>query len=401
MTHRFSKIAALAAAAIGTCVTAIAAPVAIDSEQKANAAVLSAQKALTVPKQDLERFAGYARSIAENALEQLAAATTPVALVNSRSGIVLACATSGDLTARMARTFPRVLKLSWQACAFNDLDGNPHVRNGTAEIILLSDSFTPEKVAGIRFGTRSSDFTDTRHIDDPEQITDELRSVNLRLIGQIPMTRAFPRFGVFVGEFAFEMTGFIQEEFRAEIPGSGQPAYEQTSRAIAEFVIATGATTYNSAKTHSVEDLRLHFGKMTQTSSSPNFPEVISVYTLDGLKIRHESDFVAFSGSKTVDGKIEFQYAPQAGACLSGAYVIKTRAPLVSNSLFSFKYDAGELLINGSTTAQFFSAANVPPTLPVPQLGVLVHLDVRNVGVFNYDAPDLSILAQNAQCFGG
>jgi hypothetical protein len=398
MTYQSSKAAALVAGALLTCATASAAPVAIDSEQKANAAVLSAQKALNSPKQEFDNMSGYARSIAESALLQLAAATTPIALINSRNGIAVACATSGNLSARMARTFPRVLKLQWQACTFDDIDGNAHVRNGNAEIILLSDSFAPEKVAGIRFGTLHSDFTDTRHIDDPEQITDELRSVNLRMLGQIPMTRAFPRFGVFVGEFAFEMTGFIQDYFHAEIPG--QPVYEQTSRMSAEFVIASGATTYDSTRTHSVEDLRLYFGKMTRSESGPTFPEVTSSYTIDGLKIRYESDFVNFSGSKSVDGRIEFQYAPRAGACLSGEYTIKTRARLVS-SLFSSRYDSGDLLINGSTTAQFFSAANVPPTLPVPQLGMLIHLDARNVGSFNYDTPDLFILAQNAQCFGG
>jgi hypothetical protein len=31
---------------------------------------------------------------------------------------------------------------------------------------------------------------------------------------------------------------------------------------------------------------------------------------------------------------------------------------------------------------------------------MLIHLDVRNVGILNYDTADLSILAQNSQCFG-
>src|ERR1044072_4638882 len=106
MTHLFSKGTALVAAAFLTCASAAAAPVVIDSEQKANAAVLSAQKALTVPKQEIEAVAGYARSLAESALEPLAAATTPMALINSRNGVVVACSTSGTLTARMARTFP-------------------------------------------------------------------------------------------------------------------------------------------------------------------------------------------------------------------------------------------------------------------------------------------------------
>ena len=400
MTRHYSKLAALAAAAILACATASAAPVVIDSEQKANAAGAAAQRAMAQPTHDQGLVTFYARGIAENALMQLAAATTPSALVNARNGIALPCATSGSLTARMARTFPRVLKLQWQACKYNDIDDYPRERNGNAEIVLLSDTFAPQAVAAIRFGTLNADFTDSRHIEYPDQITDELRSLNLRMLGQIPMVRAFPLYGLFVGDFAFELTGFYQEYSLTELPGSGQPPFEQTTRTSAEFLIVSGATTYNTAKTHSVEDLRLHFGKVTHTSSSPSWGESSNSYTVDGLRVRRESDYVSWSGSQSVDGKIEFQYSALSGNCLNGAYAFKTRAPLVSNSLFSGLFDSGNLLINGSTTAQFYSAANVPPTLPVPQLGMLVHLDVRNVGSFNYDASGLGVFAQNAQCFG-
>jgi len=400
MTRQYSKLAALAAAAMLTCAAVNAAPVVIDSEQKANAAGAAAQRALSQPLYDQGLVTFYARGIAEHALMQLAATTTPIRLINSRNGITLACATSGNLTARMARAFPRVLKLQWQACKYNDLDDYPRERNGSAEIVLLSDTFAPKTVAAIRFGTLNADFTDSRHIEYPDQITDELRSFNLRMLGQIPMVRAFPLYGLFVGPFAFELTGFYQEHSLTELPGSGQPLFEQTSRTSAEFLIVSGATTYNTAKTHSVEDLRLHFGKVTHTYSSSTSGESSNSYTADGFRVRREADYVTFSGSQAVDGKIDFQYSPLSGNCLNGAYTFKTRAPLVSNSLYSGLFDAGDLLINGSTTARFYSAANVPPTLPVPQLGMLVHLDVRNVGSFNYDASGLGVFAQNSQCYG-
>ena len=306
MTYRFSKVGALAAAAMLTCASAMAAPVIIDSEQKANAAAVSAQRALNQPMLDLLSMSGYARSVTESAFRLLTATTTPIALANSRNGVTLACSTSGNLAARMARGFPRVLKLQWQACAFIDLDGFPHVRNGNAEIILLSDTFAPEKVAGIRLGTVNSDFTDARHIDDPEQITDEMRTLNMRMLGQIPMVRAFPLYGYFVGEFAFEMTGFVQDYFRAELPGSGQPPYEQTTRMSTEFLIASGSTTYNTAKTHLVEDLRLHFGTVTHSTVNLPYDQAPSSYSVDGLRVRRESDFVDWNGSQTVDGKVDF-----------------------------------------------------------------------------------------------
>jgi hypothetical protein len=47
--------------------------------------------------------------------------------------------------------------------------------------------------------------------------------------------------------------------------------------------------------------------------------------------------------------------------------------------------------------ARFFSAENVPGELPVPANGMLVHLDVKNVGSFDYDT-DSMWLGSVAQC---
>jgi len=214
------------------------------------------------------------------------------------------------------------------------------------------------------------------------------------------MTRAFPLYGLFVGEFAFEMTGFIQDYVAAQVPD--QPLYEQTSILSAEFVISSGATIYNDAKTHSVEELRLHFGKVTRTTfAPPPWGELTSGYSAEGLRIRKESDYASWTGSQSVDGKIDYRMSPPPGGgthCLNGTWVMKTRAPLVSDKLFSGQFSSGNVLINGSATAKFFSAATVPPTSPTPQLGMLVHVDAANVGSFDYDVPNLFTFGLQAQC---
>lgn len=403
---RLHSGALLAGTALLTAFTATAAPVVIDTEQKANAAVVTTLNALARPSSDFNFVTFQARGIAESALLQLAAATTPAALMGSPGGLSLACGTSGNLTARMARSYPRVLRLQWQACKFQDIDSYPRERNGSAEILLLSDTFSPTKVGAIRFGNGSTDFTDSRHIEYPDQITDEVRSLNLRMLGKIPMTRAFPSFGLFVGDFAYELTGFYQLHSLTELPGSGLPLQESMSRNSFEFVIATGATTYNDARTQAVEDLRLNWGRVTNTSLlPPPWGEISNSYTVEGLRLRRESDYVTFSDRQSVDGKIDFQYGPPANGevqgCGNGLYTFKTRTPLGRTSIGAPSFAAGEVLINGTVAAQFYSPANVPATLPVPQFGMLIHLDVRNVGVFNYDSPDLSPIYMNAQCQAG
>jgi hypothetical protein len=151
-----------------------------------------------------------------------------------------------------------------------------------------------------------------------------------------------------------------------------------------------------------VEDLRLHHGKVARTGTSPPpYPELTWSYVADGLRIREESDFVTFGFTRALDGKVDYQYPPPSAvsnSCLSGSYTFQTQAPSTFSN-FSFGTPlSGKLVINGSTTAQFYSAANVPPTLPVPQHGMLLHLEVRNAGAFDYDSADTGIVNQNAQC---
>src|SRR5689334_8232690 len=117
MNHRFSKVAALASATLLTGLS-MAAPVVVDSESKAQFAVLSMNRALFQPWSDHLNLSMYVRSIAENALTQLKSVSTPAAVASARNGVVIACETSGSMTARLSRGFPRVLRLQWQACRF-------------------------------------------------------------------------------------------------------------------------------------------------------------------------------------------------------------------------------------------------------------------------------------------
>ena len=121
----------------------------IDSGQTATAALTTGFTVLSEPALSLWSTVDQTRRVAETALTLVGAATTPAALMKKPAGISIPCAISGSATAQLARTFPRVLKLRWNACLYTDFDGYPRERNGSTEITLLSDTFTPERIAGI------------------------------------------------------------------------------------------------------------------------------------------------------------------------------------------------------------------------------------------------------------
>jgi hypothetical protein len=399
-----SGFAGLAALALGFTTAVVAAPVAIDSEQKANAAVVTALYVKQYPLNHLRNTSDVARRYAEEALQQLAATTTPAALINSRNGLVLPCANGGNLTARLARTFPRVLRLNWSTCKYDDVDVNPHERNGSGEVLLLSDSFSPDRVGAIRFGTARSDLVDTRLITYDDQITHEAISLNLRMVGVIPMKRAFPTYGLFIGEFAYETTGFFQNRSLIDLPGTGLPTYESTYRVAPEFLLVSGALTYTNSFTHYVDDVRFQFGKVTTTTTQgygSSATPSIEYYTMEGLRIRSEADYAVLTVHDSIDGRIDYHYAlpgPYTAGCLSGLYSFKTQAPIGRNVFGPLEFESGDLLINASTRVRFFTSTNVPPTLPVPQNGVLIRLDVANVGSFNYDTNGRNTLLTNSHC---
>ena len=58
---------------------------------------------------------------------------------------------------------------------------------------------------------------------------------------------------------------------------------------------------------------------------------------------------------------------------------------LVANT-FRLDQDSGDLTINGILRSTFYSPATVPPGLPVPTKGLLIHSELQGVGAFNYDA---------------
>jgi hypothetical protein len=392
-------LAGAAAMAAGTSLAATP----IDTQQKLASATQQGISFIRSQPGRLSVLTDAAREYIEKPLADLAAATTPAALAGTQDGLTMPCATSGSIAARVTRSLPRVLKLEWNACAFLDSGGFPRQRDGSGEIGLLSNSFAPRNVGGIRLGSATADFIDERHSAFPEMVTHERRTLNLRIVGVIPVKRAFVTFGVFSGPFAYDVVGFHDEVDTYEFPGGEFPPHSTHNRIIAEHVFATGDVGYRGENNQQyTSDISLLWGELSfSIFDLPPLDERRTVSRFAGLRLREDYDFMTFTSALSIDGKIDHLPMPWLGSendgCFAGERVYRTRAPL-RGPAFDVVFTSGELAVNNSSTL-FYSAASVPSSQPVPSQGYMVRLDVRNTGPVYYDtASQFDTLRHVGEC---
>lgn len=385
---------ALAFAALGSN----AAPIVLDTEQKAAAGVSTAfftsHEAPLYVHINIEAV----RRHADRALDAVAAVTTPEGLMATRGGIDIPCSIAGGLTARMPNALPRVLKVQWNGCVMN-VDGYVRTYNGSAAITLATDSFTPDKLLAVRFGNASGDFTEQYRSDTAEQIDIVTNSINLLVRGDISMTRAFGEFGEVIGTSTYEMHGHTRDHRVLEFP-NGAPSFELEFRIIAQRLNAIESLTMADAGMFYDDKVQLLSGQLSAVRKDPApYGETTQAYKFNGYQVRDVSDYRALSSQRTIDGRVDVTWNPFFGdGCMNGTYAFRTREPLV-RSLETGLLERGDLAVNGDVVARFYSAATVPPQLPVPSNGMLVNMRVKDLGTFNYDvASEYEALYPVGQC---
>ena len=379
-------VARLSVFAFAAVTTAVAAPATIDTQQKAAAALMTApfiaHNLAIYNAEFLERTVYYTNL----ALQTASSVTTPAALMANPAGVVVPCTVSGSMTARMAPTFPRVFRFEWNACVYN-FGPFPNSLDGPGEVVLLSDDFAPKTVASIHFGTTNRDLVQTSDISFPNFASHARTVRNLRLTGVVPMTVSQYLIPNNSSPFAFVATGFIDDNNITEYPGTSQPPSEGGSRLENEFVTYVGNLSYNADGSRYDQDISVLSGKLTLTRRNP-LPYGVSseVSRFEGLRVHTVTDLGTLTNTRTIDGKLDFTWDPNFGAgCVNGGYQFRTRTPMHGSDYTQPDLDAGDLTINGVLRSTFYSAANVPPGLPVPTKGMLIHSDLQGVGIFNYD----------------
>lgn len=359
---------------------ATASPIPLDTQEKAAAGVATA-----LFKADIPRAINIAiddvRSYADLTLKTVSLAATPDALLSAPSGITINCSISGSLHARMADTQPRVLRVRWNDCV-TPLRGYDRTINGPVAITLPADTFAPQNVLAIRLGNEAAEFRVQWRVETPEQNDDSTIAFRIALRGDIAMTRRWDCCE-WIGSSSFVMRGYRDDQVMIESPVGSTPELVRYKVDVPRLSVVRSTNVVDALNE---DDTRYIAGSATVTQTQPPpYGTWTEPYTFNDYQIRRTLDFSALTEQLSIDGRMNVSWGPFAGAgCMNGLYAFRTRAPLVKQ-LITGAYESGELAVNASAVASFYSSANTPPGLPVPVNGMLLSLQVRDVGTFNYD----------------
>jgi len=376
-----------------TCAASAAAGplIALDSEQKAASAIVAADRIQHEAPGHLNVLTTPAFTYPEPALHALAAATTPAELAGMPGGMTLPCRTSGSFTARSTVAAPRVIDLEFHECVTFRFD--PNIPSGPIRVWLLGNSFVAEAVGGLRLGTRDRDFIVTQVSLSPDQNSYATWKYNYVMQGYVAWASAVTS-NLVPALSLFEVNGFMFEDFLAETPG--REPYHTTQRLSAEHLLTSTSIAFGNDFLLQDEQTTYLLGAFMQEQTTP-FGNSSVREDFAGLRVRRLTDYESWSGSVELDGGIRYQWSQLAGAgCLSGGYLFNTKKPLHQSNLDMEAYDSGELVINRDVTLSLYSADNAPAGLPVPANGMLLHVDVKHVGSFDYDTSSLGPALQSA-----
>lgn len=401
------------AAAVGMTVAgaATAAPVVIDTQQKAAAAAFTAHQlflgdnvGLTLPSM-LIGVAYPSRDLADRTLRLLAGATTPDALTATRGGMTLPCPLGGSFKARLPRDGSLTLHIEWVGCTMLQYPSDPQSATaftGPATVQLTESTFAPATISLLRMGSITADVVATNHYEDEFSSTDSTRTMNVRMAGLIPMTRLNPPSGFFIGDFDYRITGFYRAHdvstvtFPQQTPDTS--TYDQ-STTIEQAVVSGSRTGIGGIDD---EDLFIARGTFTSESSSSYAPEPRS-YSIAPRDLHwySVSDFPSYDRAKTLDGRADVTWSANHGAgCLNGTYVFRTDQLLEQSWYTGQVFLAGALKINNALTLRYTSPYTRPLTDFPPIFQGTITLDLKRVGAvslpFNYQA--INVLGPIAQC---
>jgi len=371
---------------------ATASPIVLDTEQKAASAFET-----TLFKADMPRsVTGHVDDVlffADFMLRKVNAATTPAALLGTPAGMTIPCSTSGSFKASMPDVQPRVLRLRFTDCKTRVLGSIEGTFNGPAALTLPADTFRPETLSGIRFGSASGEFTLHYITVTPAQSDDTTLAYNIALHGDISMASVL---GSGPDTSTFRINGY-NDQRRDVITTPPAPSGFYGNKFAADH-LSVVRTLINSNDVYA-EDILFPAGSFSVTQTEPGYGVFADAYTFNDYRVNRVTDYGAWNETLSVDGRITATLNPFSGAgCMNGLYAVKTRVPLFYSLDTTATFQSGELVVNGAV-ARFYAATNTPPGLPVPVNGMLLNLRVRDVGTFNYDADNwFSALSPVGQC---
>jgi len=250
-------------------------------------------------------------------------------------------------------------------------------------------------------GSITTDVVATNHYEDEFSSTDSTRTMNVRMAGDIPMTRLYPT-GFFVGDFDYRITGFYRSHDVSTLTLPQQPpdttTYDQ-GITIEQAAVSGSRTGIGGADD---EDLFVARGTFTSDMSSSYAPEPrshsIAAHDLHWYSV---SDFPSYDRAKTLDGRADVTWSANHGAgCLNGTYVFRTDQLLEQSWYTGQVFLAGALKINNALTLRYSSPYTRPLTDFPPIFQGTITLDLKRVGAVSipFDYQAVNVLGPIAQC---
>jgi hypothetical protein len=387
-----------------------AAPVVIDTQQKAAAAALTTHnfflgdnQSSTLPVM-LIGLAYPSRDLVSHTLGFLANATTPDALSASKGGMTLPCPLGGSFKAKLPRDGSLTLHLEWTGCTFLQYPTDPQsatTYSGPGTVQLTENTFAPTTVTLVRIGSVTADVVATVRYRDEFSSTDTTRTLNVRMAGSIPMTRLNPT-SFFIGDFDYRITGFYRQHDVSTLTFPGLPT--ETSSYDSALDIEQAAVSGNHPGPGFIDDQDLFVARGTFTSASSGTwsPEPRS-YTITAHDLHWYSitDFATYDRAKTLEGRADVTWSANHGAgCLNGTYVFRTDQLLEQSVYTGNVFLAGALKVNNVLTLRYTSPYTRPLTTFPSVFQGTITLDLKRVGVTSipFDWQAINVLQPIAQC---
>jgi len=405
------KMRGIATAFVITFTTFVsAAPVIIDTQQKAAAAALTTHnfflgdnQSSTLPVM-LIGLAYPSRDLVSRTLGFLANATTPDALSASKGGMTLPCPLGGSFKAKLQRDGSLTLHLEWTGCTFLQYPTDPQsatTYSGPGTVQLTENTFAPTTVTLVRIGSITADVVATTRYWDEFSSTDSTRTLNVRMAGSIPMTRLNPT-SLFIGDFDYRIAGFYRQHDVSTVTFPGLPT--ENNNYDYGLVIDQAAVSGTHPGPGFIDDQDLFVARGTFTSESSNSwsPEPRS-YTITAHDLHWYSitDFATYDRVKTLDGRADVTWSANHGAgCLNGTYVFRTDQLLEQSVYTGNVFWAGALKVNNVLTLRYTSPYTKPITTFPPIFQGTITLDLKRVGVTSipFDWQAINVLQPIAQC---
>jgi hypothetical protein len=322
--------------------------------------------------------------------------------VKAGSPLTFNCPLAGNITARLPRTGPRLLRLSWTHCSISTSPGYSIAYDGEGDFLLPANTFTPDALLGLRLGSSLRDFTQMQHYQDETPGSVSRQSFNLSIAGRLPLTRNGT---LYIGSFAYVLNGRLDSHYEFPNPDPALPPYVQDEYNKATNYTVVGATTVDTTNLTSEDQLTVLLGLGDFRLDANGVPTgLISSFRAEGLRIRRTYDFHAANSTYTVDGKLDYHWPDfWGGTCGDGLYKFHTLTPIRQYNVFRFDArDVGQVTINNATLSFSLTDPPAAPEFYTPQPDErpgLATVDMGAAGSFTHASYQMSNTVQEfAHC---